>query len=108
MRVTHVFVVCLVALALAACAPGANDQAHSRARSGLEAGFWRGLWHGIIAPVTFVVSLFSSGVGVYEVHNSGHWYDFGFLVGMLCHHGGGAAGRNLRRSRPTPPVSYPV
>jgi hypothetical protein len=30
------------------------------------AGFWGGLWHGIIAPITFIVSLFATGVSIYE------------------------------------------
>ena len=25
-------------------------------------GFWKGLWHGFIAPVTFIISLFSGGI----------------------------------------------
>src|ERR1035438_9591703 len=38
------------------------------------AGFWGGLWHGIIAPITFLVSLFVSGVSIYETNNNGRWY----------------------------------
>jgi hypothetical protein len=45
------------------------------------AGFWVGYWHGMIAPVAFVVSLFNSKVGIYETHNNGKWYDFGFVLG---------------------------
>jgi len=53
-----------------------------------------GLWHGVIAPVTFFVSLFTDHVNVYEVHNSGNWYDFGFVLGAGILLGGGAgAGR---------------
>jgi hypothetical protein len=39
------------------------------------AGFWLESWHGLIAPVAFAISLFRDSVGVYEVHNSGAWYD---------------------------------
>ena len=46
------------------------------------AGFWAGLWHGLISPITFVVSLFSDNVRIYEVHNRGRWYDFGFIMGI--------------------------
>jgi len=46
------------------------------------AGFFAGLWHGIISPITFIVSLFHDGVAIYEVNNSGGWYDFGFLIGV--------------------------
>jgi hypothetical protein len=46
------------------------------------AGFWPGLWHGYIAPITFIVSLFDAGVGIYETENNGGWYNFGFLLGI--------------------------
>ncbi|MFZ2625578.1 MAG: hypothetical protein WAX29_10125 [Propionibacterium sp.] len=52
------------------------------------AGFWQGLWHGLIAPITFWVSLFNPGVSIYEVHNSGGWYDAGFLIGVSTVFGG--------------------
>jgi hypothetical protein len=59
------------------CAPG-NE------RWGLEhkAGFWAGIWHGIIIIVTFIVSLFTNEVGVYEFNNSGWAYNLGFLIGL--------------------------
>jgi hypothetical protein len=53
------------------------------------AGFWAGLWHGLIAPITFIVSLFDAGVRVYESHNNGRWYEFGFLLGVSVSFGGG-------------------
>jgi hypothetical protein len=46
------------------------------------AGFLGGLWHGLIAPITFFISLFVSGVSVYETHNNGRWYEFGFILGI--------------------------
>lgn len=52
------------------------------------AGFWVGLWHGIIAPLIFIVGLFTSKVKVYETNNSGRWYDFGFLLGIGAFSGG--------------------
>ena len=45
-------------------------------------GFWMGLWHGIIAPIGFIVSLFSDHVRIYAVPNAGRWYDFGFMIGI--------------------------
>lgn len=45
-------------------------------------GFWGGLWHGIIAPFSFVISLFDSHVAVWAVNNNGNWYTFGFLLGI--------------------------
>lgn len=49
--------------------------------AGNVAGFWRGLWHGMIAPLAFILSLFSD-CSIYEVHNNGGWYNFGFLIGL--------------------------
>jgi hypothetical protein len=51
-----------------------------------------GLWHGIIVPVTFVISLFTDDVNIYEVDNNGNWYDFGFVLGLLMSFGGPAGG----------------
>jgi hypothetical protein len=89
----------LLCLLLAGCAAGPNDMANSANRQGKVAGFWLGLWHGIIAPVTFIISLFSRGVQMYEVHNNGGWYNFGFLLGMMIILGGGGGGAASRRSR---------
>jgi hypothetical protein len=55
-------------------------------------GFWKGLWHGFIAPVTFIVSLFSDEVRVYAFPNVGRWYDFGFMLGIGGFSGGLFAG----------------
>ena len=63
------------------------------------AGFWMGLWHGLICVVTFVVSLFNPTVQIYEVHNNGAWYNFGFLLGASACMGGVGRG-SARSSRP--------
>jgi hypothetical protein len=52
--------------------------------SAAPAGFWMGLWHGMISCVTLVIGIFNDQVRVYEVDNSGGWYDFGFLVGVTA------------------------
>jgi hypothetical protein len=52
------------------------------------AGFLAGLWHGLIIQITFIVSLFSVNVCIYETNNSGRWYDFGFLIGACSSLGG--------------------
>jgi hypothetical protein len=44
-------------------------------------GFWGGLWHGIIAPFSFIGSLFFDDIAMYAVNNNGGWYDFGFVLG---------------------------
>lgn len=60
-------------------------------------GFWRGLWQGFIAPITFIVSLFTNEVRIYAFPNAGRWYDFGFMIGISGFSGGIFAGS---RSRP--------
>ncbi len=84
-------------LALAGCAPGPNQLAGSIDHAGRVAGFWLGLWQGIITPATFVISLFSDNVHMYEVHNNGGWYNAGFLLGMIIILGGGGGGAARRR-----------
>jgi hypothetical protein len=96
---TAVFLVCIVLalLVLASCAPGPNDFANSANKDGVVAGFWRGLWNGIISPVTFIISLFNHNVQLYEVHNNGGWYNFGFMFGAMIIFGGGGVGGGARR-----------
>jgi hypothetical protein len=89
-RRTAVFPLVALALLLTACAAGANP-------ADGDAGFWLGLWHGLIAPVTFVISLFGDGVGIYEVNNSGGWYDGGFVLGLGFIVGGGSSGARTAR-----------
>lgn len=84
----------LISLLIASCAAG-----DPRFTGDTPAGFWVGLWHGMIAWVTLVIGIFSDQVGVYEVHNSGGWYDLGFLLGVGCLAGGGS--RSYRRKTPT-------
>ena len=88
----------IVLLALTACAAGVNQMEDTENPEGEVAGFWRGLWHGFISPVTFIISLFNQNVGVYEVHNNGTWYDFGFMFGIsIILGGGGGTGARARR-----------
>jgi hypothetical protein len=89
----------LLCLLLAGCAAGPNQLIGTAGPEGRVAGFWLGLWHGLIAPVTFIISLFTKNVQMYEVHNNGGWYNFGFLLGMMILLGGGGGGAAARRSR---------
>ena len=83
---------------LAACNAGPNTQLNASDSNGIVSGFWRGLWHGIISPVTFFISLFADTVNIYEVHNNGNWYNFGFVIGAGILFGGGAFGAKKKRS----------
>jgi len=85
-------------LALTSCAPGPDTQRSVGNAAGHVAGFWRGLWQGIIAPITFIISLFDKHVNIYEIHNNGNWYNFGFVLGAGILFGGGAAGKRRRKA----------
>lgn len=87
----------VLVIVLAACTPGINPAVGSAPPGGTTAGFLLGLWHGFIAPFTFLVSLFTDTVNVYEVYNSGNWYDLGFVLGAGILFGGGGAGARRRR-----------
>jgi hypothetical protein len=71
-------------LLLTACAAG-----NAQFTVETPAGFWYGLWHGIISFISLIIHIFNSDVMVYEVNNTGGWYDFGFLLGICCFWGGG-------------------
>ncbi len=68
----------LLAVFLVGCAAG-NPKFTEEA----PAGFFYGLWHGFIIVFTFIISLFSDQTTIYELNNTGGWYNFGFLLGVL-------------------------
>jgi hypothetical protein len=88
-------------------APGPNALAMSPDEKGKAAGFWRGLLHGSIAPITFVISLFNHNVHMYEVHNNGGWYNFGYLLGLSVIFGGGHRGASQPHSHRRPVADQP-
>ena len=89
----------LGALFLTGCVAGPNTVAHIAASDGSIAGFWLGLWHGLIMPITFLISLFSDNVSLYEVHNSGGWYNFGFWLGVGALGGSVATSQKKRKKK---------
>ncbi len=91
--------IAILTLLVASCAAGPNTMMDVPNPGGDIAGFWMGLWHGFASPVMFVISLFSDTVEVYEVHNSGGWYTFGFMIGVSVIFGGGGSGACKKRRR---------
>ena len=83
----------LLALALAGCVAVQGPDATATDAP----GFFRGFRHGLIAPVAFLISLFTDAVRVYAVPNLGRWYDFGFMLGIGGFSGGVFAGSRKRR-----------
>ena len=91
----------LAAVTLTACFATQEPAAAGLRRFG-GPGFWKGLWDGIIAPLAFLVSLFSDSVRVYAIPNLGRWYDFGFMIGIggFTHGAWRSGKRRLRRAAP--------
>ena len=71
-----IFLAILIGLTLSGC------MNQSDIDSGYIAGFWFSFWNGIIAPWSFLGSLFFENILVYATVNKGGLYDFGFLLGI--------------------------
>ena len=76
-RYIAIGLVLMIAVIALSCAPGNERWAYAN-----RANFWAGLWHGIIIIITFIVSLFTRDVGIYEFNNNGWPYNLGFLIGL--------------------------
>jgi hypothetical protein len=98
-RTAAIALILLAAMALlAGCAGLAGPNNVATVDTNHLSGFWAGLWQGLILPISFIISLFTNSVSIYDVHNNGNWYDFGFVLGaLILPGGGGRAGRRRRR-----------
>ena len=92
-RFAIVGLVIVLLLGTISCAPG-NTRYDDK-----PAGFWAGLWHGLICAITFIISLFSDSVHMYEMNNTGGWYDFGFILGVIIIFSG-SHGTRCKKKRP--------
>lgn len=78
------FAVLLIIISiLAGCFPGEGIAAVDD-----PAGFFSGIWHGWIAPLSLIVGIFSDNIRVYEINNTGWWYDLGFYMAIISGFGG--------------------
>ncbi len=73
----------LIGILMTACFPGGGS-------SGVDdpAGFFSGIWHGWIAPISLIMGFFNKSISIYEIHNTGWWYDFGFYMAIISGFGG--------------------
>lgn len=89
-------ILCLLAAMLLSGCAQVNQEQDTTGSDGV-AGFWPGLWHGLILPISFIVSLFDESIGIYEIHNNGNWYNFGFVLGTWFVFGSLLAGGRSRK-----------
>lgn len=84
-RLFKLFIFIPIIILLTSCAAGDAQFTQDN-----PAGFWYGLWHGIIAVISLIIHIFNENVAVYEINNTGGWYDFGFLLGVIFIWSGGS------------------
>jgi hypothetical protein len=98
-KILTILMLAIIIFSLTSCLAGPNPMAKKADDEGKVAGFWTGVWHGFLAPVTFIISLFSDKVTFYEVHNNGGWYNFGFVLAAGLFLSGGILGRSKDRKK---------
>ena len=76
-----IIIILIIVIMLLSCTAGPNNQTNKKDSRGNIAGFFKGLWHGLICVITLIISIFNDNVTIYEVHNSGFFYNLGFLLG---------------------------
>lgn len=77
---------------LSSCMPGSGEYGAKKL-----AGFFTGIWHGWIAPISIIMGLFDPNIKVYEINNTGWWYDFGFYIAIISGFGGISLFRKKKR-----------
>lgn len=70
-------------LLITSCVPGSGSNSPTN-----PAGFFKGIWHGWVAPVSLIWGLFEPNIRIYEINNSGWWYDLGFYISIISGFGG--------------------
>jgi len=98
-KTTIISLILLFAVLFMSCTAGPNSTVGVADVDGEVAGFFMGLWHGCISFITFVISLFSDKVNVYEIHNNGGWYNFGFILGAMIAYGGSGHGAGKKKKK---------
>ena len=98
-KTLRIIAVVMLILLVVSCTAGVNQMENKPDKDGKVAGFWKGLWSGFIILFSFIISLFNDNVTIYEVHNSGGWYNFGFLLGIMFFFGGSGGGAASRKRR---------
>ncbi len=73
----------IITLCFSGCIPGDGICTKDK-----PAGFLWGIWHGWIAPVSLIIGLFNSKIHLFEVNNTGWWYEFGFYIAIIGGFGG--------------------
>ena len=90
-KIIFAALIALMLFTLTGCVPGGGSYTTDD-----PAGFFSGIWHGWIAPFSLILGIFKHEYRIYEVVNSGWWYDLGFYMAVI---GGGVGGLSLSRKK---------
>jgi hypothetical protein len=82
-KVLFLVISLIVLVSLSGCVPGDGTSTVAN-----PAGFLWGIWHGWLAPLTLIISIFDKNIHMYEVANSGFWYDLGYYMAIISGFGG--------------------
>jgi hypothetical protein len=91
-KILPFLLIVMLMIFFAGCFPGGGSYSPND-----RAGFFSGVWHGWIAPISLIIGLFSDSVRIYEPHNTGWWYDFGFYIAVIAGFGGLALSRKAKK-----------
>jgi len=80
----------IITLCFSGCIPGDGICTKDK-----PAGLLWGIWHGWVAPVSLIIGLFNSKIHLFEVNNTGWWYEFGFYIAII----GGFGGLSIIRKK---------
>jgi len=73
----------LAILMLTGCVPGDGKNTATK-----PAGLFWGIWHGWLAPISLIIGFFDKNIRIYEVNNSGWFYDLGYYIAVISGFGG--------------------
>jgi len=95
-NVLKIVIIILLVSFLMACFPGEGNRTVDK-----PAGFFLGIWHGWVAPFSLIFGIFNGNIRIYEVNNTGWWYDLGFYMAIISGFGGISLSRKKfkRKSR---------
>lgn len=91
-KILVLIMIAVLAMMLTGCMPG--DEKYTQDD---PAGFFWGIWHGWIAPLSLIFGFFNDTTRIYELNNSGLWYDFGFYIAIISGFGGFSLSRKKKK-----------
>ncbi len=93
-RLFKIAILIFIVSILSGCFPG-----DGKATVDDPVGFFSGIWHGWIAPLSLILGIFKDNIRVYEMNNTGWWYDLGFYMAIISGFGGISLSRKKMKKK---------